>query len=51
MIMATHNYEHLTKYADLIICMKNGTVAELGSHKELIKSGGEYSRLLLARDP
>ncbi|KAJ7711882.1 P-loop containing nucleoside triphosphate hydrolase protein [Mycena metata] len=45
MIFVTHRFGHLTKYADVIICMKEGKVAELGTHKDLVASGGEYASL------
>lgn len=31
---------------DLIIVMDNGKVAEIGSHDELVRRGGKYSKLL-----
>ncbi|KAH7920696.1 P-loop containing nucleoside triphosphate hydrolase protein [Leucogyrophana mollusca] len=45
MIFVTHRFGHLTKYADLIICMKDGTVVETGTHGELIGRNGEYAHL------
>ncbi|KAJ7105195.1 P-loop containing nucleoside triphosphate hydrolase protein [Mycena epipterygia] len=45
MIFVTHRFGHLTKYADLIVCMKEGKVAESGSHKELMARDGEYASL------
>ncbi|KAG6810221.1 hypothetical protein H0H92_012830 [Tricholoma furcatifolium] len=45
MIFVTHRFGHLTKYADLIICMKNGEVIESGSHKDLLALKGEYATL------
>ncbi|KAJ7159261.1 P-loop containing nucleoside triphosphate hydrolase protein [Mycena crocata] len=45
MIFVTHRFGHLTKYADLIICMKEGKVAELGTHKDLMDRDGEYASL------
>ncbi|EIW84664.1 P-loop containing nucleoside triphosphate hydrolase protein [Coniophora puteana RWD-64-598 SS2] len=45
MIFVTHRFGHLTKHADLIICMKDGTIAERGTHEELLKAEGEYARL------
>ncbi|KAF8652807.1 hypothetical protein AX16_004158 [Volvariella volvacea WC 439] len=44
-IFVTHRFGHLTKHADLIICMKEGSIAETGTHKELIVKGGEYAKL------
>ncbi|KAH7920697.1 P-loop containing nucleoside triphosphate hydrolase protein [Leucogyrophana mollusca] len=45
MIFVTHRFGHLTKYADLIICMKDGTVVETGTHSDLIGRNGEYAHL------
>ncbi|KAJ7150709.1 P-loop containing nucleoside triphosphate hydrolase protein [Mycena filopes] len=45
MIFVTHRFGHLTKYADLIICMKDGEAVETGTHKELMARRGEYSEL------
>ncbi|KAJ7872817.1 P-loop containing nucleoside triphosphate hydrolase protein [Mycena olivaceomarginata] len=45
MIFVTHRFGHLTKHADLIICMKEGEAIETGTHKELMARGGEYSEL------
>ncbi|KDQ61277.1 hypothetical protein JAAARDRAFT_191368 [Jaapia argillacea MUCL 33604] len=45
MIFVTHRFGHLAKYADLILCMKEGTVIEKGTHRELIRTGGEYAQL------
>ncbi|KAF7311915.1 p-loop containing nucleoside triphosphate hydrolase protein [Mycena indigotica] len=44
-IFVTHRFGHLTKHADVIICMKEGRVAEVGTHQELIQLGGEYAAL------
>lgn len=35
----------LGKFADRIIVMKSGHVAEIGTHEELLAAGGEYSRM------
>ncbi|KAJ6556272.1 P-loop containing nucleoside triphosphate hydrolase protein [Mycena capillaripes] len=45
MIFVTHRFGHLTKHADLIICMKDGQAVETGTHKELLARGGEYAEL------
>jgi len=44
MLFVTHRFGHLTKHADLILCMKDGTVVESGTHNELIEQNGEYAR-------
>ncbi|EGO21436.1 hypothetical protein SERLADRAFT_417697 [Serpula lacrymans var. lacrymans S7.9] len=45
MVFVTHRFGHLTKHADLIICMKDGAIVQTGKHDELMEMGGEYSRL------
>ncbi|KAH7903017.1 P-loop containing nucleoside triphosphate hydrolase protein, partial [Hygrophoropsis aurantiaca] len=45
MIFVTHRFGHLTKHADLIICMKDGTVVETGTHGDLLGRNGEYAHL------
>ncbi|GAW03033.1 abc transporter [Lentinula edodes] len=45
MIFVTHRFGHLTKYADKILCMKDGKVAEYGSHAELLAKKGEYHKM------
>ncbi|KAJ3777278.1 P-loop containing nucleoside triphosphate hydrolase protein [Lentinula raphanica] len=45
MIFVTHRFGHLTKYADKILCMKDGKVAEYGSHTELLATQGEYYKM------
>ncbi|KAG6898590.1 hypothetical protein C0993_005830 [Termitomyces sp. T159_Od127] len=47
MVFVTHRFGHLTKYADLIVCMRDGGVAESGSHEDLMKLDGEYAKLYL----
>ncbi|KAG6826168.1 hypothetical protein H0H92_000907 [Tricholoma furcatifolium] len=45
MVFVTHRFGHLTKHADLIVCMKDGGVVESGSHEDLMKLHGEYAKL------
>ncbi|KAK0455671.1 P-loop containing nucleoside triphosphate hydrolase protein [Desarmillaria tabescens] len=45
MIFVTHRFGHLTKHADLIVCMKDGTIAEAGTHTNLMELDGEYAKL------
>ncbi|KAK0440861.1 P-loop containing nucleoside triphosphate hydrolase protein [Desarmillaria tabescens] len=45
MIFVTHRFGHLTKHADIVVCMKDGTIAEAGTHEELIHRDGEYAKL------
>ncbi|KAF7353971.1 Lipid A export ATP-binding/permease protein MsbA [Mycena venus] len=45
LIFVTHRFGHLTKHADLVICMRDGEVAESGTHRELMARGGEYAEL------
>ncbi|KAG8756280.1 hypothetical protein FRC14_003205 [Serendipita sp. 396] len=44
-VFITHRFGHLTKHADLILCLKKGRLVECGTHEELMKTGGEYSTL------
>ncbi|KAF7311309.1 P-loop containing nucleoside triphosphate hydrolase protein [Mycena kentingensis (nom. inval.)] len=44
-IFVTHRFGHLTRHADVIICMKEGRIEEIGTHAELIGKGGEYAEL------
>jgi len=45
MIYSSHRFGHLTKHADLILCMKGGTAVEAGTHNELLALNGDYARL------
>lgn len=45
MVFVTHRFGHLTKYADAILCMKDGSIVESGTHSELMEKKGEYERL------
>ncbi|KAJ7675676.1 P-loop containing nucleoside triphosphate hydrolase protein [Mycena polygramma] len=46
MVFVTHRFGPLTKYADLIVCMKEGRLVESGTHEELIRiTDGEYLKL------
>jgi ABC-type multidrug transport system fused ATPase/permease subunit len=45
MIFITHRFGHLTKYADVIFCMKDGELVERGTHTELVARKGEYFNL------
>ncbi|KAK7462807.1 hypothetical protein VKT23_007387 [Stygiomarasmius scandens] len=44
-IFVTHRFGHLTKHADLILCMDKGRVIESGTHSELMEMGGQYCKL------
>lgn len=45
LISHVSRFGHLTKYADLILYMKDGRIEEEGSHEELLKLGGGYAQL------
>ncbi|KAJ6585143.1 P-loop containing nucleoside triphosphate hydrolase protein [Mycena capillaripes] len=45
LVFVTHRFGHLTKYADTILCMKDGRLVESGTHEELMKISGEYYKL------
>ncbi|KAJ7290176.1 P-loop containing nucleoside triphosphate hydrolase protein [Mycena rebaudengoi] len=46
-IFITHRFGHLTKHADLLVCMKDGTIAETGTHEELLALKGEYFKMYI----
>ncbi|EEB94673.1 hypothetical protein MPER_06475, partial [Moniliophthora perniciosa FA553] len=45
MLFVTHRFGPISKYADQIICMKDGKVIESGCHSDLMSRKGEYSKL------
>ncbi|KAJ7490994.1 P-loop containing nucleoside triphosphate hydrolase protein [Mycena latifolia] len=45
MIFVTHRFAHLTKHADVILCMKDGAIIESGTHDELFELSGEYCKM------
>ncbi|KAK0209704.1 P-loop containing nucleoside triphosphate hydrolase protein [Armillaria fumosa] len=45
MIFVTHRFGHLTKRADLVVCMKDGRIVETGMHEQLMVMEGEYAKL------
>ncbi|KAF8209317.1 P-loop containing nucleoside triphosphate hydrolase protein [Mycena galopus ATCC 62051] len=45
MIFVTHRFAHLTKHADVILCMKEGSILETGTHDELMARDGEYRKM------
>ncbi|KAF8163821.1 P-loop containing nucleoside triphosphate hydrolase protein [Crassisporium funariophilum] len=45
MVFVTHRFGHLTRHADQIICMKDGSIVETGTHDELMQIKGEYAKL------
>ncbi|KAJ7781791.1 P-loop containing nucleoside triphosphate hydrolase protein [Mycena maculata] len=46
MVFVTHRFGHLTKFADVILCMKDGRLVESGTHDDLMKiPDGEYFKL------
>ncbi|KAJ8088054.1 hypothetical protein PM082_013605 [Marasmius tenuissimus] len=45
MLFVTHRFGPITKYADRIICMKDGKLAEHGTHTELMEKQGEYYKM------
>jgi len=45
LIFITHRFGHLTKFADLILYMKDGRITEQGTHAELLARGEEYAHL------
>ncbi|KAF8323977.1 P-loop containing nucleoside triphosphate hydrolase protein [Clavulina sp. PMI_390] len=45
LIFITHRFGHLTKYADIILYMKDGKILEKGTHAELLALDGSYAHL------
>ncbi|KAI0688244.1 P-loop containing nucleoside triphosphate hydrolase protein [Cytidiella melzeri] len=45
MVFISHRFGHLTKFADQILCMKDGQLVEAGTHAELVAIDGEYRKL------
>ncbi|KAG8699794.1 hypothetical protein FRC08_005098 [Ceratobasidium sp. 394] len=45
MIFVTHRFGHLTKHADLILYVKDGSIIEKGTHKQLLAQDGEYAKM------
>ncbi|PBK78905.1 P-loop containing nucleoside triphosphate hydrolase protein [Armillaria solidipes] len=45
LVIVTHRFGCLTRQADLILCMKDGTLCESGRHDELLTLDGEYAKL------
>ncbi|KAK1236109.1 hypothetical protein PQX77_000653 [Marasmius sp. AFHP31] len=45
MLFVTHRFGPITKYADRIICMKDGKLVEHGTHMELMEKQGEYYKM------
>ncbi|PBK93321.1 P-loop containing nucleoside triphosphate hydrolase protein [Armillaria gallica] len=45
LVIVTHRFGCLTRQADLILCMKDGTLCESGRHNELLALDGEYAKL------
>ncbi|KAH7341765.1 P-loop containing nucleoside triphosphate hydrolase protein [Rhizoctonia solani] len=45
MIFVTHRFGHLTKYADLIFYVKEGSIIEKGTHKQLLDLDKEYAKM------
>ena len=43
-IFVTHKIKNAIN-ADLVICMKNGQICEMGTHEDLIEADGYYARL------
>lgn len=49
LIFVTHRFHQLARDADQILCMRDGSVIECGSHEALLGLDGEYARLYNAQ--
>lgn len=45
MVFSSHRYGNLTRHADVILCMCDSKVEEIGNHESLLKKGGTYSQI------
>ncbi|TFK24290.1 HlyB/MsbA family ABC transporter [Coprinopsis marcescibilis] len=45
MIFSSHRFGKLTRNADLILYINNGSILEAGKHDDLMKIAGEYARI------
>ncbi|CAE6431870.1 unnamed protein product [Rhizoctonia solani] len=45
MIFVTHRFGHLTRHADLILYVKEGSIIEKGTHRQLLELDGEYAKM------
>ncbi|KAH6902076.1 P-loop containing nucleoside triphosphate hydrolase protein [Coprinopsis sp. MPI-PUGE-AT-0042] len=45
LLFVTHRFGHLTQFANMILCMKDGSLVEQGTHDELMGIDGEYAKL------
>ncbi|KAJ7051170.1 P-loop containing nucleoside triphosphate hydrolase protein [Mycena amicta] len=45
MIFSSHRFGNLTRHADLILYMNDGSIMEEGNHNELIKKDGGYAKI------
>ncbi|GJE98931.1 ABC transporter ATP-binding protein-like [Phanerochaete sordida] len=45
LVFVTHRFGHLTRHADLILCMQDGRLVESGTHKSLFAQNGVYRKL------
>jgi len=45
MIFSSHRFGNLTRHADVILCMKDSCIEEIGTHDSLLKADGAYARI------
>ncbi|KAG6371979.1 P-loop containing nucleoside triphosphate hydrolase protein [Boletus reticuloceps] len=48
-VVVTHRFHQLAHEADRILCMKDGSVVENGTHAELVRANGSYAALYHAQ--
>ncbi|KAF9035465.1 hypothetical protein BJ165DRAFT_1509702 [Panaeolus papilionaceus] len=49
MVSVTHRFGGLVKEANLVVCMKDGTIADIGTHEELMKNTASTPSCIIFR--
>ncbi|OSX68118.1 hypothetical protein POSPLADRAFT_1038318 [Postia placenta MAD-698-R-SB12] len=45
MLFSSHRFGNLTKHADMILFMNGSSIAETGTHDQLLQRDGEYAKV------